>query len=722
MKTIHFRSLSIRHKLMLIILLVSGVVLLLSSIAFITNDLITLHKIMKRNLEVQTRIIGVNAAPLVFFEGTEEETTQMLNSLSEHEDIALAQVYKKGDVSPPYATYKRDKISPELLGNFEQLGFVSSADFLQFSQPLYALNDEYVGIIVLMLDRRQLYIRVQQYIGIALIIIFIAILIALLLSAKLQRIITEPILMLVDLTRRVSVEKNYNLRAQRQTQDELSILFEGFNEMLEAIQERDNQLERHRENLEKTVATRTAELRKLNLKLTYQAYHDALTNLPNRALFIKRIEQAISYAEQNGELLSVLFIDLDRFKYINDTLGHAAGDLLLQEISKRLLACTRQPEDTVARLGGDEFTLLLRNIKDPRNAGVVAEHIMHTLTEPLYYNQQSLYITPSIGISVYPRDGKDVGSLMKNADASMYVAKNMGRNNYQFYTLSANASSATRLNMENRLRHALEYQEFEVWYQPRFKVNTGQIVGAEALVRWRSPDNTLVSPAQFIPLAEDTGLIIPIGAWVLRTACHENLGWQREGELPIHVSVNLSARQFVQEDLLADIELMIEELQINPRCLELELTESSIMPNAEDTIETLQALKKQGIGISVDDFGTGYSSLSYLKRFPIDILKIDQSFIRDISVDSDGNALVTAIIAMAHNLKLQVVAEGVETYQQLNFLRQHHCDYAQGFLFGKAVPAQEFRAMLKNPPFLQENNEFANLSLSLFEDFRNPSF
>jgi EAL domain-containing protein (putative c-di-GMP-specific phosphodiesterase class I) len=200
------------------------------------------------------------------------------------------------------------------------------------------------------------------------------------------------------------------------------------------------------------------------------------------------------------------------------------------------------------------------------------------------------------------------------------------------------------------------------------------------------------------------------------------LGWQREGELPIHVSVNLSARQFVQEDLLADIELMIEELQINPRCLELELTESSIMPNAEDTIETLQALKKQGIGISVDDFGTGYSSLSYLKRFPIDILKIDQSFIRDISVDSDGNALVTAIIAMAHNLKLQVVAEGVETYQQLNFLRQHHCDYAQGFLFGKAVPAQEFRAMLKNPPFLQENNEFANLSLSLFEDFRNPSF
>jgi len=333
---------------------------------------------------------------------------------------------------------------------------------------------------------------------------------------------------------------------------------------------------------------------------------------------------------------------------------------------------------------------------------------MQALTEPLVYGQQSLYITPSIGISVFPRDGQDVGSLMKNADASMYMAKHLGRNNYQFYTLSANASSATRLAMENKLRRALESQEFEVWYQPRFKVSNGEIIGAEALIRWRNPDNTLVPPAQFIPLAEDTGLIIPIGAWVLRTACQENLRWQRAGSEPLCVSVNLSARQFIQEDLLITIEKMIEELRINPICLELELTESSIMPNAEDTIETLRALKKQGVWISVDDFGTGYSSLSYLKRFPIDILKIDQSFVRDIGISADGDALVTAIIAMAHNLKLQVVAEGVETHQQLDFLRQYHCDYAQGFLFGKAVPALEFQAMLENPPCLKECVEWVD--------------
>lgn len=700
MKTLYLRNLSIRHKLTLIILLISGAVLLLSSMAFITNDLITLNKIMKNNLKVQTRIMGANTTSLVFFDDA-NETKKTLNSLAEHEDIVLAQVYK-GTEKTPFATYTRDETVPQLLGEIRHYQFFTSKHFLQFSQPLYTPNNEHVGVIVLMLDRQKLYMRIQQYLSIALMIIFVAIFIALLLSARLQRVITQPILALVDLTHQVSSEKNYSLRADRQIQDELSILFRGFNSMLEVIQERDEQLERHRLNLERTVANRTAELRKLNLKLTYQAYHDALTNLPNRALFIKRVEQAIDYAEQNDELLSILFIDLDRFKYINDTLGHAAGDSLLQEIAKRLLACTRQPEDTVARLGGDEFTLLLRNIKSPKNAGVVAEHIMHALTEPLYFNQQSLYVTPSIGISVYPRDGQDVGSLMKNADASMYVAKNLGRNNYKFYTVSANASSAMRLNMENKLRRALECQEFEVWYQPRFQIPTGQIVGAEALIRWRSPDNNLVSPAQFIPLAEDTGLIIPIGAWVLRTACQENLSWQREGQTPLYVSVNLSARQFVQEDLLANIELILRELDMNPRYLELELTESSIMPNAEDTIETLQALKNQGIIISVDDFGTGYSSLSYLKRFPIDILKIDQSFIRDISIDSDGNALVTAIIAMAHNLKLQVVAEGVETYQQLDFLRQHHCDYAQGFLFGKAVPAQTFRALLDDPPCLAQ--------------------
>ncbi len=693
---VRFKDLSIRYKLTLIMLLISGVVLLLSSTAFMVNDLLTLQATMETDLQVQTQITASNANAALQFDDP-ETANHMLSALAADHYVVLAQIFSENS-NEPFATYLRTHTAmPELLGAVRSHQLYSSSAFLQYSLPIHSPNDEYQGDIVLILDRDLMYERIYSYISIALAIIFVSALIAFLLSTALQGVITRPILTLVDLTHVVSNEKNYTLRADIDNHDEIGILVDGFNEMLEAIQERDEKLERHREHLEQTVANRTAELKKLNLKLTYQAYHDALTNLPNRALFVKRVEQAIAYADENNELLAMLFIDLDRFKYINDTLGHAAGDRLLQEVSQRLLACTRQPEDTVARLGGDEFTLLLRDVKEPANAGIVAEHIIKALTAPFTFNEQDLYITPSIGISIYPKDGRDVGSLMKNADAGMYMAKSQGRNNYRFYTSSANAASAARLNMENKLRQALEYEEFEVWYQPRFDIRNGQIVGAEALVRWRSPDFNLVPPAQFIPLAEDTGLIIPIGEWVLRTACQENLNWQRTCQHPLHVSVNLSARQFVQEDLLSTIERMVDDLGMDPCRLELELTESLIMPNAEDTIETLQALKKLGIQISVDDFGTGYSSLSYLKRFPIDTLKIDQSFVRDISEDDDDRALVTAIIAMAHNLKLAVVAEGVETVEQMIFLRNYECDYVQGYLFGKPMPAPEFRKLLENP-------------------------
>ncbi len=695
---IRFNALSIRHKLILIMLATSITVLLFSGIAFMANDVWTLKQTMENDLKMQTRITATYAISTVQF-GDADLARETLNALSANSNIVLAQLYPAhGEI--PIATYQRPSNlgTLPLLGNFQQIDTVfSSNSFLQYSLTMTAPDGEQYGYIMLMMDRKPIYDRLYYYSAIALTIMFFSTIVAYFLSVFLQHLISYPILKLADLTYRVSSEKNYTLRAHSDSTDEMLILYTGFNEMLSAIQERDEKLEKHREHLEQTVANRTAELKKLNLKLTYQAYHDALTNLPNRALFVKRAEQAINYADENNEILAMLFIDLDRFKYINDTLGHAAGDKLLQEVADRLLSCTRQPEDTVARLGGDEFTLLLRDIKEPTNAGIVAEQIIKALTAPFSFNQQDLYITPSIGISIYPKDGRDVGSLMKNADASMYMAKNQGRNNYRFYVSSANADSATRLSLEHKLRQALECGEFEVWYQPRYDIRSGRIISAEALIRWRSPELSLVSPAQFIPLAEETGLIIPIGEWVLRTACKENLSWQQKDRAHIHVSVNLSARQFIQENLLNRIESIIEEVGIDPRHLELELTESLIMPNAEDTIETLRAIKKLGIQISVDDFGTGYSSLSYLKRFPIDTLKIDQSFVRDISEDEDDRALVTAIIAMAHNLKLAVVAEGVETLEQLVFLRTHSCDYVQGYLFGKPVPSAEFHEMLKNP-------------------------
>jgi diguanylate cyclase (GGDEF)-like protein len=693
-----FKRLSIRYKLMLIIVSISSMVLLLSSGLLIANELIFLRKMMEKELEVQTKITAMNiASPLYFGEGYQDEVNELLQACAENQHIIAAYAYLKNHPKP-YGSYTRTNLeNPPTAVELKMFGLQETPTYLQYVQTVSSPSGEEIGEILMRLELKPLTERIHWYLWTVFFILSLSLMLTFILSIYFQGIITKPILQLAQLTRRVSTQKNYSLRADSNHIDEIGSLFDGFNQMLEVIQERDSELEKHREQLENLVAIRTMDLKKANQKLTYQAYHDALTNLPNRALFIKRAKQAIEYAEYNNESLAILFIDLDNFKYINDTLGHAAGDHLLQEIGKRLLTCTRLPSDTIARLGGDEFTILLRDITDPTDAAMVADYIIKTLMTPLQFDQHEFYITPSIGISIYPQDGLDVGTLMKNADVGMYLAKKQGRNSYRFYVSSANLESAERLNMENKLRQALECNEFEVWYQPRFEIKTGRLLGAEALVRWRSPDFNLVSPSQFIPLAEDTGLIIPLGEWVLRTACEESLRWQRAGEYPLSVSVNLSARQFVQADLLSTIERVLGETGMNPHLLELELTESLIMPNAEDTIETLNALKKMGMQISVDDFGTGYSSLSYLKRFPIDTLKIDQSFVRDMDHDADDCALVSAIIAMAHNLKLGVVAEGVEKVEQLKFLQGYNCDCVQGFLFGKPMPADEFRLLLDNP-------------------------
>jgi len=698
----YFHKLSIRYKLTLIMLSISVFVLCLSSGAFMVNDLYMLHETMERDLEMQANIVRANITPALAFED-QDDIEEILRSLSENEHIVLAHVYSEKDSNQPLAVYlPENKSAIPLIAPFQNYELHKSPEFLQLSQLMTTPSGEKLGSLVVIMDRNALYDRIQQYIIIASIIVLVSILVAVFLSAVLQHIITQPILILANLTHQVSKQKDYSLRAHSVSKDEMSILMTGFNEMLGAIQERDAKLEEHRNHLERTVAIRTAELRKLNQKLTYQAYHDALTNLPNRALFIKRVEQAISQAEQTSENLAMLFIDLDRFKVINDTLGHSAGDRLLQDVAERLLRCTRLPQDTVARLGGDEFTFLLREINEFEEVGIVADQIIQTLSTPLCYEQQEFYITPSIGISLYPKDGLDVIELMKNADAGMYLAKKQGRNTYRFFTHNEREMSAQRLKMENRLRQALECEQFEVWYQPCFEIATGQIIGAEALVRWRSPELNLVPPTQFIPLAEDTGLIIPIGEWVLHTACEESSLWQQSDTPMLHVSVNISARQFVQENLLEHIEDLIEELSIKPQQLELELTETLIMPNAQDAIETLHSLKKLGIRLSIDDFGTGYSSLSYLKRFPIDTVKIDQCFVRDLSTNQDDKALVNAIIAMAHKLNLTVVAEGVETHEQLQFLLDNKCDFVQGFLCGKPMPAEEFRQVLQHPtPFKQ---------------------
>ncbi len=424
-------------------------------------------------------------------------------------------------------------------------------------------------------------------------------------------------------------------------------------------------------------------------RLRVLAYHDPLTGLPNRALFHTLLNQALVKAQRHHRLGAVLFIDLDRFKNINDTLGHPAGDLLLKEAAARLLTCLRQ-SDTTARLGGDEFTILLEEIAHEQDAIIVAQKILAALAEPFNLASHEVFVTASIGISLFPHDGGDVDALLKNADTALYRTKEQGRNGYTLYTAEMNATALKRMALENSLRRALERREFLLHYQPRVALDTGRMICIEALLRWQHPELGLVMPDQFISLAEETGLIMPIGEWVLHTACAQTKAWQTSGFPVLRVSVNLSARQFKQPDLVDQVADALRDTGLAPDSLELELTESTVMQDAEDAVTKLNALKQLGVHLSIDDFGTGYSSLEYLKHFPIDILKIDRSFVRDIPGDSDNGAIVRAIIAMAHSLKIKVTAEGVETAEQLGFLKAYRCDEMQGYYFGLPLPTHEF--------------------------------
>ena len=422
-----------------------------------------------------------------------------------------------------------------------------------------------------------------------------------------------------------------------------------------------------------------------------QANYDELTGLANRNLFQDRLSQALAYSHRHESGLAVLFIDLDNFKHINDSLGHDAGDLLLTGVASRLSGSVREG-DTVTRQGGDEFVLILSEESDVQT---VTKRILKAMSEPFDINGRELRITCSIGIACYPKDGEDQLTLLKNADAAMYRAKELGRNNAQYYETGMNAKAMERLELENGLYQALARNEFMLHYQPQVDLRTGEIVGMEALVRWLHPVRGLVSPAVFIPVAEASGLIVSLGEWVLRTACAQNKAWQLAGLPPISVAVNLSARQFRQPDLVERVTEILRETELDSTYLELELTESLVMQDVEKTIGTLGRLKAMGIKLSIDDFGTGYSSLSYLKRFPIDTLKIDQSFVRDITTDPDDAAIAKSIISMAHDMQLRVIAEGVETEAQKSFLSLRRCDEMQGYFFSKPLPAVEFEKLLR---------------------------
>jgi diguanylate cyclase (GGDEF)-like protein/PAS domain S-box-containing protein len=459
-------------------------------------------------------------------------------------------------------------------------------------------------------------------------------------------------------------------------------------------------LRRARDELEVRVEERTAELaganrqlqaeiverRQAEARVHHMAYHDALTGLPNRALLSERLDRAMLAARRDGRKLAVMFIDLDRFKTINDSLGHLTGDHLLKEVANRLCRVVRAV-DTVARLGGDEFVVLVPGVRAPEECALVGEKIIAAMAEPVRFEGRNLHISPSIGICLCPDDGEDVETLMRKADSAMYHAKAAGRNNYQFFAENMNAAAARHFELETSLRGALEREEFTLFYQPIVCTRDRRVQSMEVLLRWRRPGHGLVAPDDFIPMLEENGLIVPVGEWVIRTACEQAKAWQHAGLTPVPLAVNLSARQFMHRGLIEAIQRILAETGVDPSMLEFEITETALMQHGRQTLETLAQISGMGIRLSIDDFGTGYSSLAYLKRFPVHKIKIDRAFVRDLESSSEDRAIVAAIMALAGSLQLSVVAEGVETEAQLALLREHRCDLAQGYLFAKPAPA-----------------------------------
>ncbi len=492
-----------------------------------------------------------------------------------------------------------------------------------------------------------------------------------------HRFVTRPLRALGAATQEIA-RGNLMARLAPQGPDEIGVLAAAFNEMSDSLRRSDDQI-RH------------------------LAYHDNLTGLPNRPMFREYLQHGLAGTRRGGEQLAVLFLDLDNFKRVNDTLGHEAGDTLLREVANRLTGALRGMDfiaragrdNVVARLGGDEFIVLLTGVPNPRVPGTVARRLIDALTEPFRLADQHFYVGASIGITLCPADGERVDELIKNADIAMYHAKIQGKNNYQYYSEAMNRALFERLDLENRLRKALVEERFLLHYQPVIDARTGTIKGLEALLRWDDPQRGLVSPDAFIPVAEESGLILPIGEWVLHEACRQNKAWQDAGLPRVVVSVNVSSVQFARQDLSTVLRTGLSRSGIAPEFVDIEITETAIMGTHEQAIKRLSAIRELGVGLSMDDFGTGYSSLNCLRRFPIDTLKIDRSFTREITQDPHDAAIISAIIVMAHSLGLRVTAEGVETPTQQRFLMARGCDYLQGYLFGRPVPADEIPALLQ---------------------------
>jgi len=666
----------ISTKLKVLNLASSGTVIILASLMLLLAQYFFFNRNLLESTRSHAAMVSENvSAALVFSD--KNAAREILSSLRATTDIKIAAIYDpQGDLFVSYYRNIQDEEKYLLPLHAPQPGYVFSSQHLILSQPI-DLQGKRIGSIYLQDTLSSVHTQLAWYSAASLAIMGISLLIANLILLRLQKEITDPILSLARTSEHISERNDYTVRAEAGTSGEIGQLANSFNHMLEHIQKRDSELEAeitHRKGVE-------AHLDRL-------AHYDNLTGLSNRHFVNERLSSVVSRAMQFEERAVVIFIDLDNFKIVNDTLGHDAGDALLCIAAERLSKSLRFG-DVISRLGGDEFALILENVEGVGQAVMVAENCLDGLADPFLIDGNELFVGASIGISVCPDDSTDVSELLKHADTAMYYAKNNGKNSYQMFLPGMKDAAQKRMVLEGRLRHALERNEFVLYYQPQIDLETRRMTGVEALIRWMPPGQGIVNPDEFIPIAEESSLIVPIGEWVLKTACLQLKAWHDTGLTQLTMSINLSGRQLKEEKLVDRIKEIVLETGADSTALHLELTESMLMDARLATIDKLQQICAIGVRLSIDDFGTGYSSLSYLKRFPISTLKVDKSFVRELPGNTDDAAITKAIIAMAQSLKMHVIAEGVETPEQAEYLLANGCKNSQGFLFSEAVPAEQ---------------------------------
>lgn len=657
-------------------------VLGISSLIFYINNIRIIENSLIKNTKTQASLVSDSVKSAIIFDSA--STANETISKFERDPIIefVAVILPDGSIFAKYQKTKKFLI-PKI--DADQSWNISS-EHIDVSYPINNLH-EHIGYIFIRSNLSELKNLKKEYTQTLLCVLFLGVCLAYLLARHTQKLLTKPLMMMVNYVKELSQTNDYKKRLKFDQKNELGILLDGFHHLLDIVVNREAELKNHSDNLQDLIDQRTKELYK-------KSHFDSLTNLPNRALLIDRLEHAIKNAKRKQEMLAILFLDLDRFKIINDTLGHDIGDQMLQKVANRLHKAGRE-NDTIARLGSDEFVFLIENMMSPNDAAHLALRILKLFEKPFRLGENTLHISTSIGISLYPCDGDNAQLLLKNSDISMYHSKSSSPGNYTFYKDELNVSSHERLTIENKLRKAIVNQEFTLLYQPQVHIKTKNINHVEALLRWTNMDMGRIPPDIFIPIAEEMGMIKQIGMWVISETCRQIYAWENEGLNDLTVAVNISASHLIGDDLMNHIKQETERHNITCDKIEIEITENVFLDHAEETINTLRKLQSLGIRISIDDFGTGYSSLRYLKNLPVDTLKLDGMFIKDLTRNSASLGIVSSTIILAHSLNMELVAECVETQEQLDILKEYDCDLVQGYFFYKPITAQEILAIKK---------------------------